>query len=102
MDNGHALLGDVTGTGCSLGTVLSAMVAAFKGGSPLIAAVAGIVMYGIAAERAAKRHDVMGPGTFAPAFIDELYAIRTENANGNTEWLKAARIEVMDVRDESS
>ncbi|KAK5990079.1 putative thiamine biosynthetic bifunctional enzyme [Cladobotryum mycophilum] len=100
VDNGHPLLGKVTGTGCSLGTTLSAMVAAFRVGSPLIAAVAGTVMYGIAAERAARRDDVKGPGTFVPAFIDELYAVRTETANGDIEWLKAARVEVMDVRDE--
>ena len=35
-----------------------------------------ILHYELAAERAAKRFDVQGPGTFIPAFIDELYSVR--------------------------
>ncbi|KOS17645.1 putative thiamine biosynthetic bifunctional enzyme [Escovopsis weberi] len=101
VDNGHPLLGRVSGTGCCLATVLSAMVAAFKVGSPLIAAVAGSVMYGVAAQRAARRDGVRGPGTFVPAFIDELHALREETVRGDIEWLKGARVEVMNVRDES-
>lgn len=100
VDNGHALLGQVTGTGCTLGTVVSAMVAAYAA-DPLAAAVAGTVMFGVAAEMAAARGEVRGPGTFVPAFIDELYGIRTATAEGDLRWLAAANVQVVEVDDEA-
>ncbi|UKZ77763.1 hypothetical protein TrVFT333_005489 [Trichoderma virens FT-333] len=96
VDNGHEFLGRVTGTGCTLGTTISAMEAAFRS-DPLIAAVAGMVLFEIASERAAVRDDVRGPGTFVPAFIDELSAIRTETAHGDVAWLARAKIEALEV-----
>ncbi|KAK0765550.1 hypothetical protein N5P37_001485 [Trichoderma harzianum] len=96
VDNGHEFLGRVTGTGCTLGTTISAMEAAFRS-DPLIAAVAGMVLFEIAAERAAVRDDVRGPGTFVPAFIDELSAVRTETAKGDVAWLAKAKIEALAV-----
>ncbi|KAL6852073.1 Hydroxyethylthiazole kinase family domain-containing protein [Trichoderma novae-zelandiae] len=98
IDNGHAYLGRVTGTGCTLGTTVSAMVAAF-GGDRLVAVVAGLVMFEVAAERAAVREDVRGPGTFVPAFIDELSAIREETVRGDVKWLAAARVEAVEVEE---
>ncbi|KAL7927990.1 Hydroxyethylthiazole kinase family domain-containing protein [Trichoderma austrokoningii] len=100
VDNGHDVLGQVTGTGCTLGTTVSAMVAAFRG-DVLVAALAGLVLFEIAAERAAVRDDVRGPGTFVPAFIDELSAVRRETAQGDVAWLAKARIEALEV-DESA
>ena len=41
-----------------------------------MATLAGVLMFEIAAERAAVREDVKGPGTFVPALLDELYLIR--------------------------
>lgn len=98
VDNGHELLGMVTGTGCTLGTTISAMVSAYPA-SPLVAAVAGTVMFGVAAERAAERADVQGPGTFVPVFIDELYAIRKATAGGDLRWLVAAKVQAVQVED---
>lgn len=98
VDNGHELLGMVTGTGCTLGTTVSAMVSAYPE-SPLIAAVAGTVMFGVAAERAADRSDVQGPGTFVPAFIDELYGIRKATAQGDLRWLVAAKVQAVNVQE---
>lgn len=43
-------------------------------------------MYEIAAENAAVKEYVRGPGSFVPAFLDELYAIRTATTNGNNSW----------------
>jgi thiamine-phosphate diphosphorylase/hydroxyethylthiazole kinase len=103
IDNGHAYLGMVTGTGCTLGTTLSAMAAAWdQAGSSdfLVAAVAGAVMFGVAAEVAAGREHVRGPGSFVPAFLDELYAIRSATARGDLGWLDMAKMEVVDVEDE--
>ncbi|KAM0253886.1 hypothetical protein ACHAQJ_007118 [Trichoderma viride] len=101
VDNGHEFLGQVTGTGCTLGTTVSAMVAAFRG-DLLIAALAGMVLFEIAAERAAVRDDVRGPGTFVPAFIDELSAIRNETKRGDVVWLERAKVEALEVEEEST
>ncbi|KAH7328496.1 Hydroxyethylthiazole kinase family-domain-containing protein [Stachybotrys elegans] len=96
IDNGHEYLGMVTGTGCTLGTVISAMVAACPG-DKLLAAAAGAAMFGVAAEMAAGRAEVRGPGTFVPAFIDELYAIRKATAEGDMRWMVMAKIQAIEV-----
>ncbi|KAF2734766.1 TMP-TENI-domain-containing protein [Polyplosphaeria fusca] len=90
--NGHEYLGMVTGSGCALGTVLAAYMAA-RQGDKLMAAIAGMVHYEIAAELAASRGHIRGPGTFIPAFIDELYRCRVGVVNGDEDgkwvpWLK--------------
>jgi thiamine-phosphate diphosphorylase/hydroxyethylthiazole kinase len=72
------------------------MVAAY-GADPLLAAVAGTVMFGLAAELAAKRPEVRGPGTFVPAFLDELYTIRKSTANGDLMWLSMAQVKSVEV-----
>ncbi|KPM41534.1 hypothetical protein AK830_g5051 [Neonectria ditissima] len=96
VDNGHPLLASVTGTGCTLGTTVSAMVAAHPA-DPLLAAVAGTVVFGLAAEMAAARSEVRGPGTFVPAFLDELYALRKATADGDFRWLTLAKVQAVDV-----
>lgn len=68
---GHALLTRLTGTGCWLGAVVVAAVAASPD-QPLEAAVAALAAYGIAAEAAAKRAGGLGPASFRTAFIDAL------------------------------
>ena len=92
ISNGHAYLGEITGSGCTLGTTIASVLAVERE-DKLLAAVAAILLYEIAAERAAVRTDVKGPGTFVPAFIDELYAIRNESVQGNGSWAEAAKIE---------
>jgi thiamine-phosphate diphosphorylase/hydroxyethylthiazole kinase len=79
--NGHKYLGTITGSGCTLGTTLSAYLAA-NPEDKLKAAVAGLLHFEIAAEHAAERADVKGPGTFVPAFIDELYVRGLDVAEG--------------------
>lgn len=91
--NGHEYLGMITGTGCTLGTTVSAMVAACpSGGDRLAAVVAGILLFEIAAEQAATKGSVEGPGTFVPAFLDSLYRIRTGTAAGDLGWLSAEKV----------
>ncbi|KAI1376676.1 TMP-TENI-domain-containing protein [Hypoxylon crocopeplum] len=94
VDNGHEYLGMVTGTGCCLGTTISAMIAA-QPYDKLAATVAGLLHYSIAAELAAERDDVKGPGTFVPAFIDELYNVRKATVKGDLGWLKRAKVSVV-------
>ncbi|KAI0011792.1 TMP-TENI-domain-containing protein [Xylariaceae sp. FL0662B] len=96
VDNGHELLGAVTGTGCCLGTTISAAIAAFPH-DKLAATLAALLLYNVAAELAAERADVVrGPGSFVPAFLDELCAVRKATARGDLGWLERARVSVVD------
>jgi len=94
ISNGHELLGEITGSGCTLGTTIASVLAVERE-DKLLAAVVAILMYEIAAERAASSSTVRGPGTFVPAFIDELYAIRNESVKGNSAWVQAAKVEII-------
>lgn len=96
VSNGHEYLGMVTGTGCCLGTTISAMLAAYPH-DKLAATIAALVLYNIAAERAAGREDVRGPGSFVPAFLDELRNVRELTARGDYEWLKSANVGILDI-----
>jgi thiamine-phosphate diphosphorylase/hydroxyethylthiazole kinase len=58
----------------------------------MLAAIAGILMFEIAAERAAVRDNVKGPGTFVPAFLDELYTIRKMAEADDTSWLEGVKV----------
>lgn len=68
LANGHPLMARVTATGCAL----TALVAAFLAveADPLVAAAAGLALFGVAAERAGAK--AAGPGTFAPHLLDAL------------------------------
>ncbi|KAJ7045477.1 thiamine biosynthetic bifunctional enzyme Thi4 [Mycena alexandri] len=94
LKNGHSLLGKVTGSGCMLGSVITAYCAAAnalaseddehegrltRSGDFLSAAVGAVLTLTIASEFAAKREDVHGMGTFLPALLDEVAALRPEN-----------------------
>ena len=94
IQSGHEYLGEITGSGCALGTTIASVMAVERD-DKLLAATAAILMYEIAAERAATREDVKGPGTFIPAFLDELYSIRIESLDGNGKWAEAARIDIV-------
>ncbi|MCJ1316746.1 hypothetical protein MMC15_002067 [Xylographa vitiligo] len=94
--NGSRLLGQITGTGCTLGTTVAAFVAVEKE-DKLLAALAGVLMFEIAAEDAAKRPEVNGPGTFVPAFIDALNTIATRAEADDSKWLASAKVEAVDV-----
>ncbi|MGI9352488.1 MAG: hydroxyethylthiazole kinase [Rhizobiaceae bacterium] len=74
VKNGHPLLGRVIATGCALGALISALSA--KTDDPFTAGLAGVLWFATAGEFAAQAVD--GPGSFQPAFIDQLHAIPTE------------------------
>ncbi|EIM83062.1 thiamine biosynthetic bifunctional enzyme [Stereum hirsutum FP-91666 SS1] len=94
LSNGHPLLGQITGSGCIVGTAIATFCGAaailaerdapagaageLVRGDMLIAAAAGVLVLTIAAEIAAEREDVKGPGTFLPALIDELARLTPE------------------------
>jgi thiamine-phosphate diphosphorylase/hydroxyethylthiazole kinase len=100
ISNGHEYLGMVTGSGCSLGTTISAYLAANKG-DKFAAAVAAVLHYEVAAEFAAVREDVKGPGTFIPAFIDELYHRRMEVVGGKETWIEGVKVEAVEVEEDA-
>jgi len=78
VDNGHAMMKSVTGTGC----MATAMVGAFCAVERdfLVAAAAALVCYGIAGELAAANS--AGPGSFRVALLDALYALDTATIAG--------------------
>lgn len=92
ISNGSWYLGMVTGTGCVLGTAVSAAIAAVPE-DKLAAAIAAILLLEIAAEQAAATPQVRGPGTFVPGFIDQLHKLRKESADGLLDWLGGAKLE---------
>jgi thiamine-phosphate diphosphorylase/hydroxyethylthiazole kinase len=97
IKNGHELLGRITGSGCVLGTTISLMLAVSRT-DKLLAALAGLLHYEIAAEIAAEREDVKGPGTFIPALIDELYNIQKATQANDTTWIERAKVEAVDIK----
>ena len=79
LANGHALMTQVTGVGCSLG----ALMAGFAGSvdDPLLAAAGATALLTIAAERAAE--SASGPGSFAVALLDQLAAVTPEDVDAS-------------------
>ena len=89
--NGHPLLGRITGSGCTLGTTVSCCLAVHAE-DPLAATLAGVLLFELAAERAAGMVSVNGPGTFVPAFVDKLAEIAREAVDGNAGWVELAQV----------
>lgn len=80
IDNGHSLMGNVTGTGCSASTSVACFAAAME--DPFHAALGGLVAIGIGGESAAEA--CAGPGTFVPCFLDSLSALNCEIIESRT------------------
>ncbi|KAJ1747317.1 thiamine biosynthetic bifunctional enzyme [Coemansia sp. RSA 1821] len=72
VQNGHKMQGLITGSGCMVGTAIGTFMHAAQN-NPLLGALTGLVAINLAAEHAAERPDVRGPGTFRAAFIDEMH-----------------------------
>jgi hydroxyethylthiazole kinase len=86
VDNGHPLLRVITGAGCMATTVVTAFAAVESDG--LLAAAAGLVCFGLAAELAAA--GAKGPGSFKVALFDSLYNLTPEQvwAGAKVYWLR--------------
>ncbi|SIN88905.1 hydroxyethylthiazole kinase [Agromyces cerinus] len=90
--NGDPLLTLVTGGGCALGAVTAASLAVAD--DPFAGAVAATLVYTVAAELAATDPGgvgSVGPGTFAPRFLDALAQLTTEQV------VERARVRVSNV-----
>lgn len=81
VSGGSGLLPRITGSGCWLGTVLASCLAA--GGDSLSAVLAGLVGFGLAAERAERRS--RGPASFRTHLLDELYLLEGADLAGALE-----------------
>ncbi len=74
VDNGHAMLATVVGTGCMATGAIGCFVAVAD--DPLLGTAAALAAFGVAGELAAA--DAAGPGTFKAALIDRLYSLTPE------------------------
>jgi hydroxyethylthiazole kinase len=75
VENGHPMMGRVTGTGCMLSAITGAFAAVEK--KPMIAGLAAAIFFGLAGERAAQ--ESKGPGTFKAALHDALFTLAPED-----------------------
>jgi hydroxyethylthiazole kinase len=75
VENGHPMMGLVTGTGCILSAIMGAFAAVET--DPMIAAVGAAIFFGLAGEQAALRG--IGPGTFNTALLDALFTLTPED-----------------------
>lgn len=81
VENGHAMLGQVTGTGCMATTAVAAFCAVEA--DRFVAAVGGLVAFGLAGEAAARTGDGK-PGTFHAALYDALAGLHRETVLGRS------------------
>ncbi|KIV83604.1 hydroxyethylthiazole kinase [Exophiala sideris] len=81
INNGSPYLGKITGAGCALGAVIASYLAVHRE-DKFLAALAGMMHYEMAAERAEARQDCNGPGSFISAFLDELYLLGQDVCSG--------------------
>ncbi|MGC8873623.1 MAG: hydroxyethylthiazole kinase [Chloroflexia bacterium] len=74
VDNGHPMLKTITGTGCAATTMIAAFAAVEA--DRVLAAVAGLACFGLAAEQAALQ--ACGPASFKVALFDAIYNLSAE------------------------
>ncbi|KAF8253981.1 TMP-TENI-domain-containing protein [Wilcoxina mikolae CBS 423.85] len=98
LSDGHFFQGDVTGTGCSLASVIAAYVANNRG-LKLMAVLAAVSAYNAAARAAAESSDEAGPGTWQQVFLDKLYKLRAEEGADPESWVNrlGERVKKVDV-----
>ena len=75
VDNGHPLMGYVTGTGCTATVVVGAFLAVDP--DPLSATATALAYFGLAGEKAGQTAEA--PGSFMIALLDALYTISPED-----------------------
>lgn len=94
VENGVPLMGGITGSGCTLGTTIAAF-AAVERDDVLLAALAGVVTFGLAGERAVEVGGAKGPGSFVPKFLDALAELRDLSVSDDMQWIKGAKVRIV-------
>ncbi|MDD1724739.1 MAG: hydroxyethylthiazole kinase [Methanospirillum sp.] len=77
VDNGHEMMGSISGTGCMAASILGACAAVAS--DTVAASVTGLSAFGIAGERAAVK--AAGPGSFKYNLFDSMSALTPEDLN---------------------
>lgn len=75
VENGHLMMGSISGTGCMAASVTGVFTAESK--DPVLAAAAAFAAFGIAGERSAA--SARGPGSFKKGLFDELANLTPED-----------------------
>lgn len=75
VENGHPMMGRISGTGCMAASVTGAFAAVSD--DPVIASTAALAAFGIAGEKAAA--GARGPYSFKIALFDEMAALKPED-----------------------
>jgi hydroxyethylthiazole kinase len=75
VENGHPMMGSISGTGCMAASVTGAFAAVAD--DPVIASAAALAAFGIAGEKAAA--GARGPYSFKTALFDEMSALKPED-----------------------
>lgn len=74
VENGHPMMGLVTGTGCMLTAVIGAFNAVES--DPMVATISAVAFFGLAGEQAALLTN--GPGTFKSVLLDALFSLTAD------------------------
>lgn len=84
VENGHELMGSISGTGC----MLSSVAACYAGVEEdyFKASLAALTAFGLAGELAAARPGVRGPASFKACFFDEIYNLTEENIKNGASY----------------
>ena len=75
VENGHPMMGSISGTGCMAASVTGAFAAVTD--DPVIASSAALAAFGIAGEKAAA--GARGPYSFKTALFDQMAALKPED-----------------------
>jgi hydroxyethylthiazole kinase len=75
VENGHPMMGSISGTGCMAASVTGAFAAVAE--DPVIASAAALSVFGIAGEKAAA--GARGPYSFKTALFDKMAALKPED-----------------------
>ncbi len=77
IKGGHRLMGEITGSGCSLGSVISAYVTANRN-DPFLATVTAVALFNQAGGLAGKKVENEGSGSFISEFLNQLQKVTKE------------------------
>lgn len=89
--NGSPLMARVTGVGCAQGAIAAAFLGTLGGKARWESTLAAALVVAIAGELAAAK--AKGPGSFVPAFLDALDALKPEDV------LKLGKVKIVPVAD---
>jgi hydroxyethylthiazole kinase len=84
VDNGHPLMGKVSGTGCMASSVTGAFNAVSQ--DRVIATAAALAIFGLSGEKAALR--CQAPASFKIALLDELYSFTPDDVEKGSKVRK--------------